>query len=133
VQRSLAYTVNYPSGLSLGEARLISHKANDRWYFEMVLDGVPGFAVSDRFRSTAGLDSARWSSSAKPFTAREIPREDHFRLQEASPCAPPRGGKTEVKIGACAYDALALVYHVRRELGQARRRHRKHLFGGAIP
>ena len=54
---SLAYSVNWPSGLSLGEARLLSHRANDRWYFEMVLDaGVPGFAVSDHFRSIAGLD-----------------------------------------------------------------------------
>src|SRR5262249_39478147 len=38
----LAYNINYPSGLSLGESRIISHKSNDRWYFEMVLDaGVP--------------------------------------------------------------------------------------------
>src|SRR5690349_7740615 len=54
---NLSYTINWPSGLSLGEARLLSHQAGDKWYFEMVLDaGVPGFPVSDHFRSTAGND-----------------------------------------------------------------------------
>src|ERR1700761_1760448 len=56
---TLRYSVNWPSGLSLGEATLRSFSSHDtngleRMHFEFDVDaGVPGFAVSDRFRSAA--------------------------------------------------------------------------------
>src|ERR1700690_3585196 len=59
---SLHYSVNWPSGLSLGEATLSASSSQkglngqelSQMHFQFDLDaGVPGFAVSDRFRSTA--------------------------------------------------------------------------------
>ena len=56
---TLRYSVNWPSGVSLGEATLSASSARaangpDRMHFQFDLDaGVPGFAVSDRFRSLA--------------------------------------------------------------------------------
>ena len=51
---TLRYSVNWPSGVSLGEATLTASSARDakgpeRMHFQFDLDaGVPGFAVSDR-------------------------------------------------------------------------------------
>jgi hypothetical protein len=120
---SLAYSINYPSGLSLGEARLVSHKANDRWNFEMVLDaGVPGFAVSDRFRSVTNADLCSLEFERETLHGKRRSREKTtFDYKKgAAQRATVNGGKSEVKIGACAHDALALVYHARRELGSGK-------------
>src|ERR1700735_3338575 len=56
---TLRYSVNWPSGLSLGEATLSASSSRsaggpESMHFQLDLDaGVPGFAVSDRFRSAA--------------------------------------------------------------------------------
>jgi hypothetical protein len=41
------------------------------------------------------------------------------------------GGKTEVKVSGCARDALALVYHARRELGHGKVPPAQEVFFGA--
>src|SRR5712691_6751727 len=61
---SLRYVLNWPSGLSLGEATLRSDRTGDgpdkghqQWSFELNLDAsVPGFAVRDDYRSRATSD-----------------------------------------------------------------------------
>src|ERR1700730_17791487 len=56
---TLRYSVNWPSGVSLGEAMLSASSASEasgpgRMHFQFELDaGLPGFVVSDRFRSAA--------------------------------------------------------------------------------
>jgi hypothetical protein len=132
---SLAYTINYPSGLSLGEARLISHREKDRWHFEMVLDaGVPGFAVSDRFRSTANPDLCSLEFERETLHGKRRAREKttfDYAKGTARRVTLDGGGRTEAKIGACVHDALALVYHVRRELGLGRVPPAQSVFFGA--
>jgi hypothetical protein len=49
---SLHYNLDWPSGLSLGEASLTAQKTAAGWDFEMSVDAaVPGFRISDRFHS----------------------------------------------------------------------------------
>ena len=60
---TLHYSINWPSGLSLGEATLRSDRTVEGtgslpgWEFELNLDAsVPGFAIRDRYSSTANPD-----------------------------------------------------------------------------
>jgi hypothetical protein len=121
---SLAYTINWPSGLSLGEARVLSHKANDRWFFELVLDaGVPGFAVSDHFRSASNLDLCTLDSERELMHGKRKTREKttfDYKKSVAHRVTLNGGGKSEIKIPACAHDALSYIFFARRELGKGR-------------
>jgi len=74
---TLHYSIEWPSGLSLGEASLRSDRtgegtaATPGWDFELNLDAsVPGFAIRDQYHSTANLDSAPSNCRRKPRTAR---------------------------------------------------------------
>src|SRR5208337_1040980 len=54
---SLDYALNWPTVASLGEAHLRASKGGDGWQFDFSLDAkVPGFAVSDHYRSRANAD-----------------------------------------------------------------------------
>ncbi len=60
---TLHYSVNWPSGLSLGEVSLRSDRTGQGtasargWEFELNLDAsVPGFAIRDQYHSTANSD-----------------------------------------------------------------------------
>ena len=54
---SLHYSVNWPSGLTLGEASLSANHVSDGWSLEMTLDArIPGFAIADRFHSLSDPD-----------------------------------------------------------------------------
>jgi hypothetical protein len=54
---SLRYNINYPSGLSLGDATMTASKGASGWNFEVTLDaGVPGFAIRDKYRSSTEGD-----------------------------------------------------------------------------
>src|ERR1700687_5193515 len=60
---TLHYSIDGPSGLSLGEASLRSDRtgegtsATPGWDFELNLDAsVPGFAIRDQYHSSATLD-----------------------------------------------------------------------------
>jgi Protein of unknown function (DUF3108) len=49
---SLHYNLNWPSGLSLGEASLTAQKTAAGWDLRMAVDAaIPGFRISDRFHS----------------------------------------------------------------------------------
>ena len=121
---SLAYNINWPSGLSLGEARIISHFANDHWYFEMVLDaGVPGFAISDHFRSIAGNDLCSLEFSRETLHGKRRTQEKttfDYKKKVAHRVTLDGGGKNDSKLTGCARDALAFVIFARRELGLGR-------------
>ena len=121
---SLAYNINWPSGLSLGEARVISHFVNDHWYFEMVLDaGVPGFAVSDRFSSIAGNDLCSLEFGRETLHGKRRTQEKttfDYKKKVAHRVTLNGGGKNDSKLTGCARDALSFVILARRELGLGR-------------
>jgi hypothetical protein len=123
---SLHYSVNWPSGLSLGEATFTAHRTAAGWDFDMSLDaGVPGFAVNDKFRSSATADLCSTSLDRDLSQGGRKSREK-TEFDQANGVAhrvtlfPAGGGQSDFNIGACARDALTLLYYARRELGQGR-------------
>ncbi len=125
----LHYNINWPSGLSLGEAQLrasASKKAPDsasHLNLEFTVDaGIPGFAVSDQYHSEASHEfcSSEFQRMAKHGTKKT---EEKITFDQASGTASREtagGGKTEMSMSACGKDALAFLYYVRHELSQGR-------------
>jgi hypothetical protein len=122
---SLDYTVNWPTGLSLGEAHLRAAKSRDRWEFEFSLDAaVPGFVFSDRYRSLANADlcSIEFDKDARhgKRAAKERTVFDYHAGSATRTSLTEGGGHTDIDINNCAYDGLDFVFYARRELAQGR-------------
>ena len=125
----LHYNINWPSGLSLGEAQLsatTSKSADDpapRLHFSFDIDaGIPGFTVTDRYRSQASNEfcSAEFQRNSK-HGAKALDEKMTFDAREGKVTRQAAGGaKTEVSTTPCAKDALAFLYYVRHELSQGR-------------
>ena len=133
-EESLNYTVNWPSGLSLGEVHLRARPSGPGWTFTLNLDaGVPGFLVKDIYTSTSGADLC---STLFERDARHGSR--HVREKEITDQASHNvtrstigGGESTLSAPACLKDALTLLYFARRELGQGRvPATQQFLFGG---
>jgi hypothetical protein len=122
---SLAYSVNWPSGLSLGEAQLVAKRAGDRWRFALSLDAaVPSFIVSDSYQSTAVNDFCSLEF-VKTFTHGNKKGGEKLTFDAQKGVATRQtlvsgGGKSEIAAPGCARDALAFLYFLRRELSQGR-------------
>lgn len=135
---TLHYSVNWPSGLSLGEATLSassSREANgpDRMHFEFDLDAsVPGFAVSDRFRSAASgtFCSAEFQKTTS-HGPRKVDEKETFDPNTGTVTRGSGSGKSEITANACGKDALAFLYFVREELAEGRMPPRQTVFFGA--
>jgi hypothetical protein len=122
----LHYTVNWPSGLSLGDATLSAHHTANGWDFEIGLDAaVPGFAIKDKFKSSATValcstelsrDISQGGKKVKEKTTFDQEKGTAHRATEY----PADGGTTDFNISPCARDAIAYVYFGRKELGQGR-------------
>lgn len=125
----LHFNVNWPSGLTLGEATFSasSSKAGPEtpaaFHFAFSLDApLPGFAVADHYSSAASPEfcstnfERNMSRGAKQFrdkTSFDPHNATGFREIVG-------GGKGEFRTSECARDALTFLYYVRRELSQGR-------------
>ena len=122
---TLNYSVNFPSGISMGEAHTVAkHDAVHGWTFNFSLDAsMPGFAILDRFNAFAGPDlcSLRFERSFQHGAkkAKEVTYFDHGR-SVAVRSTLEGGGLSEIPVGLCPHDALSYLYFLRRELGQGR-------------
>ena len=130
---TLHYSVNWPSGLSLGEATLRSDRiaggiaSAPGWDFDLNLDAsVPGFAIRDQYSSTANVDFCSWQLDKK--TARGI-RTSEERVvfdpkKNTAARETIRGGQVagtgQLSVPLCARDALTLLQLVRKDLAQGR-------------
>jgi len=130
---TLHYSINWPSGLSLGEASLSSGRTGEGsgstpgWEFELSLDAsVPGFAIRDQYHSTASLDLCSWQLEKK--TSRGARKSEERVIFDPSKNTATReavrgnrtGGQVELSVPTCARDALTLLQFVRKELAQGR-------------
>jgi hypothetical protein len=123
---SLHYTINYSSGLSLGDANLSAHKTANGWDFTVTLDAaLAGFTIKDKYTSStaAGYCSTEFSrdtlhagKSAREKTT--FDQEKHTARRQTE--FPSDGGYSDMSIGPCARDAVAFLYFARKELGQGR-------------
>lgn len=132
---TLQYSINWPSGLSLGEGRIKAARAeNQNWTFELQFDAsVPGFAVSDRFTSltTAATCSLRFE---KELAHGKRKSQEQIAFDSPSGTATRQttgGGKSTLAVPACAHDALAFIFHLRNELAAGRIPKTQDVFYGA--
>jgi hypothetical protein len=121
---SLRYSINWASGLSLGEATLRADKGKEAWDFEVTMDAsIPGFALRDDYHSAATLDLCSLELD-KSFThgAKKADEKITFDQQNHSASRQTQngGGKTDLSISSCAKDALSFMQFARNELAQGR-------------
>ncbi|MEP6961680.1 MAG: DUF3108 domain-containing protein [Acidobacteriota bacterium] len=131
---SLHYSINWQSGLSLGEAALTSEKVEAApaaegvaareagWKLLLTLDAaVPGFAVRDEFKSTASakLCSQTFERSLA-HGARKSGEKIKFNQETHSITRESPGNKATAQVGDCAHDALAFLQFIRKELAEGR-------------
>lgn len=120
----LQYVINWPSGLSLGEGRIQAGRtASGNWSFQLDFEAaIPGFFVSDRF---ASLTDSRHCSLLFEKDLRHGKRSSKERITfDGARGVATRetlgGGKSELAVPACARDALAFLFYLRRELAGGR-------------
>jgi hypothetical protein len=128
---SLRYVINWPSGLSLGEATLSSARTGDgpdkghqQWSFELNLDAsVPGFTVRDDYRSKATPDLCTLELD-KDYTHGKRKGQERltFDQQKNTVTRETRngGGTSELSVPSCAREALTFLQFARTELAQGR-------------
>jgi hypothetical protein len=138
---TLRYTVNWPTGVSLGEATLSASGSGGtagaderpRIHFEFDLDAsVPGFSISDRFRSTAtanfcSIDFQKKASQG----SKKVDDKETFDLNTGTVTRGEGSGQSDITSNVCGKDALDFLYYLRRELAQDRVPPRQTLFFGA--
>jgi len=130
---TLHYSINWPSGLSLGEASLRSDRTAEGtgsaagWDFELNLDAsVPGFAIRDQYKSTANPDFCSWQLDKKTAHGARISEERVIfdPNENTATRETVRGTEiaatSQISVPLCARDALTLLQFVRRELAQGR-------------
>lgn len=123
---TLRYSVNWPSGLNLGEATFSASRTDAGWKFDVALNAaVPGFAVADKVGSAADAnlcstqlvrDLSQGRVKSSETTTFDQKRGSAHRVTTF----PLGGGKSDFDIPTCPRDALAFLYYARRELGQGR-------------
>lgn len=130
---TLHYSIDWPSGLSLGEATLRSDRTVEStdsasgWEFELNLDAsVPGFAIRDQYRSTASPDFCSWqldkktARGARTGEERVIFDQNKTTATRETVRADQIAGTSQLAVPLCARDALTLLQFVRKELEQGR-------------
>lgn len=121
-EETLHYTVNWPSGLSLGEGSLAARREGDRWEFTLEIEAaVPGFPVVDRFLSqaSAGLCSLQFEKNSV-HGKRKAHEKTVFEGQLATRTTLGGGGRSEFPVPACPRDALAFLFFLRQEIAHGR-------------
>jgi hypothetical protein len=124
----LAYSVNWPSGIHLGEAHLHAKHAGAKWNFTFSVDaGVPGFQVKDGYHgeSTAEFCSASFDRNTvhgvrKTEEKETIDRNRGVATRITKGDTNGDGGESDVPVPDCVKDALTYLFFTREELGQGR-------------
>jgi hypothetical protein len=129
----LNYSINWPSGLSLGESHLHARHSGSNWNFELDVDaGVPGYQVKDVYRSdtTSSYCSASFDRNTS-HGGHKAQEKETINGSQATRTTLNGGGMSQLPVPDCVKDALTLLYFARRELGQGRvPNSQQMLFGG---
>jgi hypothetical protein len=122
-QETLRYSINWASGLSLGEATLSSAPAKTpegepALHFELKMDAsIPGFAVLDEFKSLASANYCSMQFDKNLTHGKRKSKEQiEFSKGEATRKTLEGGGKTTFSTPMCAKDALTFLQYARREI-----------------
>jgi hypothetical protein len=119
---NLTYSVNWPSGLNLGEGHLRASQEGGNWSFDLTLDAsVPGFDVNDHYHSAATGDFCATSfERTSTHGSRKTQETETISDGQVSRQTANGGGKSDLKAPTCLKDALTFLFFTRRELGQGR-------------
>jgi hypothetical protein len=136
----LRFSINWPTGLSLGEGNLSASRAKPdqdspaRLELAFNLDaGIPGFSVSDQYHSEASTDFCSVEFEKK-FSHGKKTVDERTKFDNEAQTATREtegGGKSDMKMSSCGKDALTYLYFVRRELSQGRLPPTQTVFFGA--
>ena len=116
---SLKYTIDYTSGLSLGEANFNAPQALPLpgWEFDASVNAaVPGFSILDNLRASATNDLCSTQFMRDLSNGRKKAREKTTFDEKTGKghritTLPSDGGETTFTIPSCARDALTFVYY----------------------
>jgi hypothetical protein len=134
---SLHYSINWPSGLSLGDANLTAHHSPAGWSFDVTVDaGIPGFSLADKYRASANADLCstdldRDMSHGGKKTHEKTTFDQKAGTAHRVTVFPDGGGQSDVSLPMCARDALSFLYYARKELGQGRVPPQQQVFFGS--
>jgi hypothetical protein len=123
---ALHYSMNWQSGLSLGDAAMTARHTAAGWNLDVTLNaGVPGFALDDKYTSVtdAGIcsgDLDREMNHAGKRISEKTTFDQKAGTARRATVFPEGGGQSTYGIPTCARDALAFAYYARIELGQGR-------------
>jgi len=117
---TLRYSINWPSGLSLGEGRMTATRDGESgWSYQLQFEAaVPGFAIVDTFTSLVGGNRCSVSFTKELQHGRRKTKETLEFKDGKLTRQTQGGGKSEREVRGCARDAVAFLYHVRQELAQ---------------
>ncbi len=125
---SVRYSVNWPTGVSLGEATLVASSSAGssgqpgHMHFVFDLDaGAPAFTVSDRYTSDAA--GAFCSSEFEKSISHGSKKADDKETFDSTNGTVTRGsgsGQSQMSGSTCSKDALTFLYFLREELSQGR-------------
>jgi hypothetical protein len=120
---TLRFTVNWPSGLSLGEGVMTSSFDGTIWNLSFSVEAaLPGFGVIESAESKATAEFC--SIELKKKLQRGSRKSEEETTFDPSTRIATRqtvnGGKSEMNIGSCVRDALTFVRFLRRELSAGR-------------
>ncbi len=136
---SLHYSINWPTGVSLGEATLVASSSPgasgqpDHMHFVFDLDaGAPGFSISDRYRSEAAgsFCSSEFEKSISHGSKKADDKET-FDSESGTVTRGSGSGQSQLSANPCGKDALAFLYFLRQELRQGRMPPSQTVFFGA--
>jgi len=121
IGESLNYALVWPGGANLGEAHLRTSKTSGGWQSDFTLDAsVPGFAVSDRYRSRANADFCSVELEKETtHGARHTHEKTVFDYKTGSATRTTLvegGGHTDIDINDCARDGLDFVFYAQSEM-----------------
>ncbi len=120
----LNYSVNWPSGINLGEAHLHAKRAGSNWNYSFTLNaGIPGFQVQDIYHgdSTADFCSSSFDRETTHGSRKVDEKETVDRARGVVTRATSGGGgQSDIPVSGCVKDALTYLFYTREELGQGR-------------
>jgi hypothetical protein len=133
---TLTYTINWPSGLSLGEGRLSAGPTPEGRRSELTLEAsIPGVPVIGDFLSRTEAQGCTTEFVKKlTFGTRKIEERTTSvpGSGEAERKTGENGGKSKLAVGPCPRDALAFLDFLRRELAAGRIPGEQQILFGAV-
>lgn len=123
-QESLRYSINWPSGLSLGEATITGTATPGGGSFNLTLEAlVPGFPIRDEYASKTGPQfcSVRFTKASLHGTRKTAETSEFDASRSVVVRQTDQGGKSDLPFaGPCPKDALAFLFFLREELKAGR-------------